>query len=140
MTRLSGQCLCGDVAFVAEGEITRTSACHCRMCRVQNGGGAFHSAEIQGELEITKDVSLKFFAASEKAERGFCSNCGSSLFWRLTAHPSFMDISLGALDDDSTLKLDAHIFTDDGGSYETIPTDVPHLTAAEVLAKYSNDN
>lgn len=118
----------------------RTSACHCRMCRVQNGGGAFHGAEIQGELTLIRDKGLQWFAASDKAERGFCGTCGSSLFWRLMANPSFMDISLGALDDSFSVTLDAHIFTDDGGYYETIPANIPHLTAADVLAKYSDES
>ena len=137
MADLSGQCLCGQVVFEASGSITRTSACYCHMCRVQNGGGAFHSAEIQGELTLTKEDGLRWFSASEKAERGFCENCGSSLFWRLKANPAFMDISLGALDDTSHLTLDAHIFVDNCASYQTIPDGVAKLTEAECLAKYS---
>ena len=110
MAKLRGQCLCGGVGFEAEGAINRTSACYCRMCRVQNGGGAFHSAEIEGELNLIKSGSLRWYSASGKAERGFCGICGSSLFWRLKANPAFMDISLGTLDDISNVKLDAHIF------------------------------
>ena len=137
MPDLTGKCLCGQVAFKAAGVINRTSACHCKMCRVQNGGGAFHSAEIQGDLNFTNDIGLLWYAASEKAERGFCGNCGSSLFWRLKANPAFMDISLGALDDTAEVRLDAHIFSDQIGSYETLPNDVLHVTEAECLAKYN---
>lgn len=137
MAKLSGKCLCGGVAFEAIGGINRTSACYCKMCRVQNGGGAFHSAETEGELNFTKSESLRWYAASGKAERGFCQNCGSSLFWRLGANPAFMDISLGALDDISGVKLDAHIFVDNAAPYQIIPGGVARFTEAECLAKYN---
>lgn len=139
MSELSGQCLCGNVTFVATGDIKRVSACYCGMCRVQNGGGAFYGAELNGDLIIKKDKGLKWFAASDKAERGFCENCGSSLFWRSNAAPSYYDVSLGALDDVSTLKLDAHIFVDDCAPYQVIPENAPHFTQADVLANPLQD-
>lgn len=139
MTELSGHCLCGDVTFVATGDVLRVSACYCGMCRAQNGGGAFHGAEFRGELLIENDKGLKWFAASEKAERGFCANCGSSLFWRANSDTTFFDVSLGALTDISTLKLDAHIFVDDCADYQHIPDTAPHLTEADVHANPLQD-
>lgn len=137
MEKLTGKCLCGGVAFEAIGGINRTSACYCKMCRMQNGGGAFHSAEIEGELNLIESESLRWYAASDKAERGFCAICGSSLFWRLNANPAFTDISLGTLDDTSSVTLDAHIFVDNAANYQTIPGGVARFTEAECLAKYN---
>jgi len=139
MTRLSGSCLCGDVAFDAVGEAKRVSACYCGMCRKQNGGGAFHGAELRGTLSLTKDDGLKWYESSTKARRGFCSNCGSSLFWQSTVDPAYFDVSLGTLDDLSELTLQAHIFVDDKAPYQTVPTNAPHFTRSDVQANPLQD-
>lgn len=140
MRDLSGKCLCGDVAFKAAGRVNRVSACYCSMCRAQNGGGAFYSTEISGDISFTKSAALVWYQASPKAERGFCKSCGSSLFWRLNADPSSLDISLGALDDTSGLTLDAHIFSDNCAAYQTLPADAPHVSEAAALRKYAKEN
>ena len=137
---LSGQCLCGSVKFTATGEITRVTACHCQQCRRQNGGGAFHSLEIKGEIDLIEYATLSWFTSSDWAERGFCNQCGTSLFWKLKREGSHYDISLGALDDTSGIDLQAHIFADDKGSYETLSDDIPHMTGAEVLAAFSGSD
>jgi len=36
----------------------------------------------------------------------------------------------------SSLKLEAHIFTDSGPDYYNIPTDVPHKTGAQVMEEF----
>lgn len=109
------------------------------MCRVQNGGGAFHGVEFRGELIPKNDTGLKWFAASDKAERGFCTSCGSSLFWRSKSDTTYYDVSLGALIDTSALKLDAHIFVDHKADYQHIPESAPHLTEADILANPLQD-
>lgn len=139
MVELSGHCLCGDVTFVATGEVLRVSACYCGMCRAQNGGGAFHGAELRGELIIENDTGLRWFEASNKAHRGFCGHCGSSLFWRSKSATSYYDVSLGALNDTSKLKLDAHIFVDDCADYQHIPDTAPHFIGADVHANPLQD-
>ncbi|MFK7914115.1 MAG: GFA family protein [Pseudomonadales bacterium] len=131
--KLKGQCLCGDVRFTATGLIKRVSACYCGQCRKQNGGGPFYGAELQGELIIEATNALQWYGSSEKATRGFCCRCGSSLFWKANTDPSFFDVSLGALDDSERLKLDAHIFVDSCPAYLSIDASAPHLTEQEVL-------
>jgi len=140
MTTLTGQCLCGKVDFKAIGDVLRVSACYCGMCRKQNGGGAFHGAEIKGDLSIKQTSSLIWYDASSKARRGFCGDCGSSLFWQSKVHESYFDVSLGALDENINLALTAHIFVDNCAAYQTIPTNAPHLTEADVLNTPLQDN
>lgn len=131
---LSGQCLCGDVRFKASGDVKRVSACYCGQCRSQNGGGAFYGAELQGQLVIENESSLVWYASSDRAKRGFCARCGSSLFWRANDDPSYFDVSLGTLDDTSGLALDTHIFVDSCPAYMSVADTAPHLTEADVLA------
>jgi len=137
---LRGKCLCGNVRFKASGEVKRVSACYCGQCRKQNGGGAFYGAELQGQLSIEDESSLTWYDSSQKAKRGFCGICGSSLFWIANKDPSYFDVSLGALDDSTDLILDAHIFVDSCPSYMSIADTAPHLTEADVLARPLTDN
>jgi len=125
---ISGQCLCGAVSFTVSGQINRVSACYCSQCRAQNGGGAFHGAEFAGEMVFHQDDQLKWYDSSDKARRGFCAACGSSLFWQSKTNTQYFDVSLGAFTDDSLFTLDAHIFVDSKAAYQRPPNNAPHYT------------
>lgn len=132
---IKGKCLCGAVAFTSDSDIQKTTACHCSQCRAQNGGGAFHSIAFDGALSFQNDAGLKWIESSDWAERGFCDQCGTSLFWRMKNSDHY-DVSIGVLEN-PPVTLDAHIFTDDAGIYETIPDDAPHKTGAQVIAEFN---
>ena len=134
MTSLRGQCLCGDVALIAQGEITEADACHCGMCRRQNAGGAFHAAHFDGGIELKGD-SVTWYAGSDLAERAFCNKCGSTLAWRLKTMPEMASASLG-LFDEAPGKIGSRIFVEDAGNYVDLPTDVPHKTGSQVLQEF----
>jgi hypothetical protein len=62
---------------------------------------------------------VSWYQSSEKARRGFCSGCGSSLFW----DPLFRDwigIAMGAFDNPTKTRLHVHIFVADKGDYYEI--------------------
>lgn len=126
MSDHSGQCLCGAVTFTVSGTVNRVSACYCSQCRAQNGGGAFHGAEFSGELVLTQDENLRWYDSSDKARRGFCGQCGSSLFWQLSNNPEYFDVSLGAFPE-AEFELDAHIFVGSKAGYQSPPDNAPHF-------------
>ena len=119
---IKGRCLCGDVGFSVDGRLGRAAACHCSQCRKQSGH--FWASSSADESDITITGSVKWFAASESAERGFCPKCGSFLFWK--AHDEdAVSFSLGALDEPTGIKLQCHIFVADKGDYYDIIDDLP---------------
>jgi len=132
----TGQCLCGSVSFTAHGAVKEADICHCGMCRKQNGGGPYYATQFKGGVSVNPSESLKWYQGSAYGERGFCSNCGSSVMWRLQAFPDKIGVSLGALDDTAGIKPEAHIFTDNGPDYYTIPNDLPHKTGPEIMAEF----
>ena len=79
---LSGGCQCGALRFCFYSAPVDPHIRHCRMCQKALGApfGAFcfiPCADVQwtrGEPSI--------FRSSEAAERGFCSQCGTPLFFR----------------------------------------------------------
>jgi len=106
------------------------------MCRRQGGGGPYFAAQFKGGVTLDKVDTLKWYRGSEHGERGFCSDCGASIAWRLQSYPDKIGISLGALNDTFGIKLDAHIFTDSGPDYYDIPSDAPHKTGEQVMVEF----
>ena len=136
MTERTGQCLCGGVVFTANGDVIEADACHCSMCRRQGGGGPFFAVQFKGGVTLDNSDTFQWYQSSDYGERGFCSNCGASIAWRLQSHPDKIGVSLGALDDTSGIKLDAQIFTDSGPNYYDIPNDAPHKTGEQVMVEF----
>lgn len=90
----SGGCQCGAVRFRAS-RFGRSSICHCRMCQKATGGffGAFVTAQ---NLEWTRG-GPHHYASSNKAQRGFCCECGTPLTFEPEGGPN--ELAVGAFDD-----------------------------------------
>ena len=129
MAKLSGGCLCGGVKFSFLNENLQTAdACHCSQCRRWSGylWGSIN-APIDA-VQFSNDKTLKWFRASEYARRGFCSECGASMFWHgenLDGHNQRIAIALGVLDEPHGLKIEEHIFVADKGEYYDIGDGLP---------------
>ena len=60
------------------------------------------------------------------AQRGFCEDCGSSLFWKEEGS-SRIFIWVGTISDLADLEPAAHMYTKDAGNYYSIPNDCEHF-------------
>ena len=117
---LNGSCLCGAVTFQAVAAARPPAACHCSQCRKQSG---HHWASVQVmDADLTVTGTVRWYASSAMAKRGFCPTCGAFLFWKSDADPD-TGVSLGAIDGPSGLRLTRHIFTADKGDYYDIPSE-----------------
>lgn len=117
--RASGGCLCGAVTFDIYGPMRNVVYCHCGQCRRSHGTFAAYSAAKRGDLVFTQDRGLKWYSSSSNARRGFCRDCGSSLFWD-GLNNDYVAVSAGCLDKPTGLKSIRHIFADDKGDYYEI--------------------
>ncbi len=129
---LEGKCLCGAVRFEVE-EIHEIDVCHCNICRSWNGG-PFVGADIRGTVTFKSDETLTWFASSEWAKRGFCSTCGSSLFYKLKDQDDFWSISAGLFDLPEGLSIAKEIFVDEKPDYYDFSGSQPRYTGPEFLA------
>ncbi|MFT4625088.1 MAG: hypothetical protein ACI8PZ_003754 [Myxococcota bacterium] len=128
-----GGCLCGAVRFTAVLKGAHIGACHCGMCRKWTGGPLM---SITTELvRFDSDESLRCYPSSQWAERGFCTQCGSSLFYRLKGTGRTI-LAFGSLDDSSGFELTHEVFVDERPSAYCFAGDQEGLTGAEVMAKY----
>ena len=129
----TGSCLCGSVHFIARNMGKKVGACHCSMGR-KWGGSAFMTVDCGSDFEGSDHISV--FDSSEWADRGFCKNCGSHLFYRLKHEQQYM-IPVGLFDDDSGLVLDHQVFIDEKPSYYSFANTTSAMTGAEVFAKHA---
>ena len=67
---------------------------------------------------------LAWFQSSERVRRGFCSVCGSTLFWD-PIHRGTIAVAMGAFDNPTGTSLRMHIFVAEKGDYYTITDGVP---------------
>lgn len=128
--KITGSCLCGEVAYQYTGPVKVFQYCHCSRCRKFTG--AAHAANIiidpaqfqwtSGEASVGRYElpDAKHFATA------FCKKCGSSLPW-LSKSGKAMVIPAGTLDDDPGERPRHNIFM----AYRA-----PWYTDADSLPKY----
>lgn len=131
----TGRCLCGAVSFVTNSADTDVGACHCNMCR-HWGGGPFIAVDCGSQVQFEGSEYIKVFDSSEWAERGFCRNCGSNLFYRLK-HNNQHQIPPGLFDDDTGLEFTHQVFIDERPEYYEFANETLDMTGSEVFEKYA---
>jgi hypothetical protein len=119
---VKGSCNCGSVNFTVSGKARGVSICHCGQCRKQSGGVWSSAFVEEPDLTVTGDV--RWYESSAKARRGFCPTCGAFLFWKHIEETT-ISFSMGAIDGQTGLKLEKHIFVADKGDYYDIADSVP---------------
>jgi len=128
MTDLTtGRCLCGGVRFSIYGRLRPVVFCHCEQCRRTSGHFVAASACDIDALKLDSDKTLSWYRSSEEAERGFCTACGASLFWR-PAHGRYISVMAGVFDDPNVLSGAEHIYCEGVSNYYTIDDGLPHHT------------
>lgn len=133
-SRMRGQCLCSAVEFEVDVPERTYSICHCGLCRRWSGGPLMSVHCPEPRTEWLNDEGLTWYQGTPWAQRGFCSKCGSSLFWRLAQEPEGMLIvSVDALEDDGDFTLDRHIYSDARPDRYDFADDCPRVTEAELM-------
>jgi hypothetical protein len=119
-----GSCLCGSVSFEVAGQLHAPDACHCTQCRKQSGHYWASTDVSRNNLTVNGSENISWFQSSEKVRRGFCSRCGSSLFWD-PVMKDIIAIAMGAFDTPTGATLGIHIHVADKGDYYNISDGLP---------------
>ena len=135
-TEIRGQCLCGKVDITAQNPSNSVGACHCRMCR-RWGGGPFMEIDCGVDVQFGGSDYISVFDSSDWAERGFCSNCGTHLFYRLKGSGQHM-VPVGLFEESENLAFDMQVFIDEKPEYYSFSEKTKKLTGAEIFALYGS--
>jgi hypothetical protein len=133
MDKQSGSCLCGKIKIEVEFVNNNVGVCHCGMCRKWSAG-PYLAVDCGQNVKIENDEHLGIFNSSEWAERGFCKNCGTALFYRFKQNSQYIVSS--ELFNEVDFKLDHQIFIDKKPSYYEFANETENMTEKEVLEKF----
>jgi hypothetical protein len=133
-----GRCQCGAVRFEARGRLREVVACHCSQCRRQTGLYYAATNVSNDRLSVTGGDAVTWYRGSPQAERGFCSRCGSALFWRFDGEAE-TSILAGAFDQPSGLKIAYHIFCADKGDFYEITDGLPQYARGTAGLKVADE-
>ena len=127
----TGKCLCGAVTFTAEEIDPHVHACHCSMCRGWTGGPMLGASV--GAITFSGEEHVKRYASSAWADRGFCAECGTSIFYHLK-DPGMYIMATGCFDDAEQFSLAGEISVDEKPSGYNFAGEHSRLTGAEFMA------
>ncbi len=127
-----GRCLCGGVSFLLQSSLRPVIYCHCEQCRRTSGHFVAASAVDTDGLTLVDDSTLQWYRSSQGAQRGFCNQCGSSLFWK-PDHGRYISIMAGCIDQPTGLVAKEHIYVEWPGDYYTIEDGLPQFATDNPL-------
>ena len=130
-----GTCLCGAAGLSVTLNSHDVSACHCQMCQ-KWGGGPFLAIESDQQVNIHGEENVGIYASSDWAERGFCRQCGTHLFYRLKEGTHYA-IPAGLIDGDKSWVLEQQIFIDEKPDYYAFANSTKNMTGTEVFEAFT---
>lgn len=124
---MKGSCLCGSIQYDIKGLSPGIAKRHCSMCRRASGSayGVLGTVALEDITRVKGSELTREFTSSPEAKRGFCPNCGSSLYFKLLGDRAPYEIAIGALDEEPDHPVDAIFFTSKPGwstSYDVLPS------------------
>ena len=117
--------MCGAVTYEVRGPLREVLLCHCEECRRWHGAPAQSTAAPRDRFTLTEERGLRWIQSPQsdaRARRGFCGECGSSLFWDAPARDT-ISIAAGTLDHATGLRTASHWFVSQAGDYYELPED-----------------
>ncbi len=133
-----GKCLCGAVRVTAKNAGNGFGACHCNMCR-RWGGGPLMAINCGADVSIEGAENVSVYDSSAWAERGFCRQCGSHLFYRIKETGQHI-IPVGIFGSDENFVFDSQVFIDEKPSFYSFSNKTHDMTGAELFAKYGSSD
>ncbi len=127
---VKGQCFCGKVRFEVHGPLSDVTICHCRECRRFHGHLGAYTFTTHENVKMLNDACLKWRRSlndfTPNVRKGFCSECGSSLFSDQRV-PGGFAIAAGVLEPPTGLKIKGHVWMEQAGDYYKVADGTPQM-------------
>ncbi len=110
--RYHGSCLCGSITFEVGGFGDQAANCHCTMCRKFHGAAYGTLVSVSGLRWLSGKELLKDYVGVNGTVRSFCTDCGSSVGFRLKdSSIENIELAISLFNDEIPVKIDAQIYT-----------------------------
>ena len=125
----AGGCLCGSVRYEIWGEPAGVGYCHCRFCQLALGAPLNAWAAYEENSITFVGDAPKIYKSSPIAERGFCGNCGTSLYTDLKGSDGsrYYSIRLATLDNPENFPPTVHFGVESKLPWLDINDDLPWI-------------
>ena len=98
------ECSCGQLSAVCSGEPVRISVCHCLACKRRSGSAFSWNVRFAEDDVSIQGRAVEFTRIGDMGGRvsySFCSDCGTTVHYRIDAQPGLIAIPVGAFADPS---------------------------------------
>ncbi|MEL7449616.1 MAG: GFA family protein [Pseudomonadota bacterium] len=133
-TQLDGKCLCGAITVTATVKAPSVGACHCRMCR-RWGGGPLMTLDSPSNVAFSDEANVGNFVSSDWAERGFCKQCGTHLYYRLRQNEQYY-LPAGLFDLGDSVAFEHQVFIDEKPGFYHFGNETKTMTGPEIFAMF----
>ena len=109
-----GACLCGGIQFTVQPPSLFCCHCHCRFCRTAHGAAFVTwvgAAEERFELNDPEE-RLVWYQSSKQSRRGFCAQCGTTLFFASDLAPGEIHVARALIEGGIDRAPAANVFYD----------------------------
>jgi hypothetical protein len=129
-------CLCGAVTITAEEVNPKFTVCHCQSCRSW-GGAPFFAVQCGTNVKIDGADYVKQYESSAWATRGFCTECGTHLFFKFKQSGDY-NMPVGLFPNLAGLEMEMQYFSDARPSYYCFKNETKEMTTAEIMAHFAS--
>ena len=127
--------LCGAITITADEIDPKFTVCHCDSCRAW-GGAPFFAVHCGTKVAIEGNEHVKIYDSSPWASRGFCTECGTHLFFKFKESGDY-SIPVGMFPNLKGLEMDMQYFSDQRPSYYCFSNETKEMTKAEIIAHFA---
>ena len=124
ITSKIANCLCGGVKIKIKEKLRHVINCHCSQCLKTHGNFAAYTSCSEDRIDFINKKTLKWYRSSKIAKRGFCSNCGASIFYKLLKSEN-ISIAAGMFHNPTKLKTHSNIYTKGRLDYYKLDSNIP---------------
>lgn len=128
MPKLTGKCLCGDISFVADGEVPVMANCHCTACR-QSTGSAYAALMFMKQDDVTVTGTPQTYEHSSDAgntmTKHFCGACGTPLFTQNSARAGMLGLRAGLINEQAEFAPKVNVYTSSKMNATALDGEIP---------------
>jgi len=139
VTEFEGRCLCGAVRFAVAPPTLFFAHCHCRWCREAHGAAfvSWVGAAEDRFRYLPGSAQPTWYQSSVQSRRGFCPQCGATLFFASTVCPGEIHVARPAIPGPIDREPQCHVFYDQHAAWIEVGDALPrYVTDDPGLAKF----
>ena len=128
--KVHGHCHCGSIAYEAEIDPARVSACHCSDCQMLTGSAFRVSVPAPAEsfaLTGTPKTYIKVADSGNRRVHAFCPECGAPVYSSAISDPPTYSLRVGCLDERANLPPRKQIWCESSMAWAMDLRDIPEV-------------